>query len=487
MIKKTFALLIIAFCVAITPVASAANTAEDHLFSMMASIQNAQTSNDPEQKRTLLVEAAYEARRIVEDFPNSPSALSLLGEGVAIFGSEPITYEAVGDTMISACLDELNILCLVDVYYTEQERRFRPRVEQLLKDKKALGQRDENFAPGFSVHRTITALAYAELGLTDRVKATYAHHRRIDGTVTMSERAVWAGRYGFALLRVGDAEAAWDVVPDLLADTRTDPKLQSWIETYTVSAPERIAIALAYEESSQEELNQMMGELDLVSLFRRSEDAHTFSTNATLRSFLMSHLDSCLELRGFSGRNCINTLIPMYAKVGDVAAVKSIANRSKNPTRTLRASLYTLLNYGHLDQARTIISDLGEEASLSPRYLAQIALLSDDDTLLEEAKTKARETTEESGFNSRDALIEDVVEVLARHDRVAEARLMANEISDVERKSRVVALLDFWPFQGLIAQGQYIDAFLGSRSTGDEVNWPSYETIGGIVSDAFLK
>lgn len=95
---------------------AAAQAIDERAMNLVIEVQGLSAYEGPE-KRDHLVEAAYLARRVVEDTPESPAAALLRGSGIEVFGSEPIRYEALQDMMIDACIDTPNALCLVDMAY----------------------------------------------------------------------------------------------------------------------------------------------------------------------------------------------------------------------------------------------------------------------------------------------------------------------------------------------------------------------------------
>ena len=80
----------------------AAQSLEERAIAVVTQAQLAASVGDAEEKRDRLVAAAWEARRILEDAPESDIAARLTGDGFEVFGADPIRHHALQVAIIEA-------------------------------------------------------------------------------------------------------------------------------------------------------------------------------------------------------------------------------------------------------------------------------------------------------------------------------------------------------------------------------------------------
>ena len=429
----------------------AAQSLEERAIAVVTQAQLAASAGDAEEKRDRLVAAAWEARRIVEDAPESEIAAQLTGRGFEVFGADPIRHEALQVAMVETCIAAPNALCLTDLYYYVSSKAIAPTFERLLELHADVPLPETAYGDRLFSFRGKAAIAYSELGLSDRVHATYAYHVRNDGRLTRLERAFAAPDFAYAFARVGNMEAAEDVVPEIKQGVGDDETLRLRIEMESAHAPQMLAAGLL-AAGQREWFEVLAEEIRPDHVFEALNKAHRWSLSPEIRDAMTRRFKACLALGPFQDRACANELAIVHARVGDLDALRDVASAPEQRGTAKPVApggpFMEFLEQGHIDAAREWFR---AELSQQVWAMAMLGAISDPQLIA----TAEEMALAEPDAAARNAHLETIATSLAEAGQMEQAAHFAAKIDDAALRQSTINSFPYFRAYGAVAESDY--------------------------------
>ena len=310
---------------------------------------------------------------------------------------------------------------------------------------------DEQFAAELFRFRGKAAVAYAELGLPYRVEGTYSHHVSNDGRVTLLERAAAAPDFAYALARIGNVEAAHEVVPEIKRAVGDNEKLEFRVGGESARTQPMLAAGML-AAGDREGFEEIADEIRPEYIFAALNKAHQWSLSPEIRDAMTRRFNACLDLGPFQDRNCANELAAVHARMGDLDAVRDVtsAPEQRGTAKPVAPGgpFMEFLEQGHIDAARGWF-----QAELSQQVwaMAMLGAISDPQLIA----TAEEMALAEPDAAARNAHLETIATSLAEAGQMEEAARFAAKIDEPAlRRSTMNSFLYFRAY-GAVAEGDY--------------------------------